>query len=68
LVEKDIAVLAMKSLAMGAIVKQKVFRVEDALRYVWSLPVSVLISGCDRPEVLDQNIASAKMFHPISEA
>ena len=68
LVEKDIAVLAMKSLAMGAIVKQKVFRIEDALRYVWSLPVSVLISGCDRPEVLDQNIASAKMFHPISEA
>ena len=66
LVEKDIGVLAMKSLAMGEIAKQKVFKVEDALRYVWSLPVSVLISGCDSPEVLDQNVASSKMFRPIS--
>ena len=66
LVEKDIGVLAMKSLAMGEIAKQKVFKVEDALRYVWSLPVSVLISGCDSPEVLDQNVASSKMFQPIS--
>ena len=66
LVEKDIGVLAMKSLAMGEIAKQKVFKVEDALRYVWSLPVSVLISGCDSPEVLDQNVAAAKMFQPIS--
>ena len=66
LVEKDIGVLAMKSLAMGEIAKQKVFKVEDALRYVWSLPVSVLISGCDSPEVLDQNVASSKMFQPIA--
>jgi predicted aldo/keto reductase-like oxidoreductase len=56
----------MKSLAMGEIAKQKIFKVEDALRYVWSLPVSVLISGCDSPEVLDQNVASSKMFQPIS--
>ena len=66
LVEKDIGVLAMKSLAMGEIAKQKVFKVEDALRYVWSLPVSVLISGCDSPEVLDQNVASSKIFQPVS--
>ena len=66
LVEKDIGVLAMKSLAMGEIAKQKVFKVEDALRYVWSLPVSVLISGCDSPEVLDQNVASSKVFQPVS--
>ena len=66
LVKKDIGVLAMKSLAMGEIAKQKVFKVEDALRYVWSLPVSVLISGCDSPEVLDWNVASSKMFQPIS--
>ena len=56
----------MKSLAMGEITRQKVFKVEDALRYVWSLPVSVLISGCDSPEVLEQNVASSKMFQPIS--
>ena len=66
LVKRNVGVLAMKSLAMGEITRQKVFKVEDALRYVWSLPVSVLISGCDSPEVLEQNVASSKMFQPIS--
>ena len=67
LVDKNLGVLAMKSLAMGEIRKQGIVSVNEALQYVWSLPVSVLISGCDSLEVLDQNVTFAKMFQSISQ-
>ena len=68
LVEKGIGVLAMKTLSMGRLLEHNVVSVEEGLRYVWSLPVSVLISGFNAPEHVDMNVSIAKAFTPMTDA
>ena len=41
---------------------------QEALRYVWSLPVSTLVSGMASVEHLKANVASARGFVAMSEA
>jgi aryl-alcohol dehydrogenase-like predicted oxidoreductase len=41
--------------------------VQAALRYVWSLPVSTLISGMASVEHLRANVAAARSFVAMSE-
>jgi aryl-alcohol dehydrogenase-like predicted oxidoreductase len=68
LVERGIAPLAMKSLnGTGRVLKDKVLTAKEALSYVWSLPVSVLISGMDSPRVLRENVKLAREFEPLSD-
>src|SRR3954453_13596056 len=53
LLERNIGCLAMKSLGgNGSIVTQAGVPVEDALRYVLSLPISTLVTGIDSEKVL----------------
>ena len=67
LVERNIGVLAMKSLGgNGSIVTKAGVPVEDALKYVLSLPVSTLVSGIDSEKVLDQNLKIVREFKPLS--
>jgi aryl-alcohol dehydrogenase-like predicted oxidoreductase len=40
----------------------------DALYYVLSLPVSTVIVGCDSVAQLEENVALARAFTPLSEA
>lgn len=40
--------------------------VQEGLSYAMSLPVSVTISGMESPDVLNQNIAIASGFRPLS--
>ena len=72
LVQRNMGVLAMKTLAgdglLGGrggagphIVPDRV-SVHDALRYVWSLPVSTLVSGMQTVPHVKANIATAKSF------
>jgi predicted aldo/keto reductase-like oxidoreductase len=69
LVERNIGVLAMKSLGgNGSIVTKAGVPVEDALRYVLSLPISTLVSGIDSEKVLDQNLKIVREFKPLSTA
>jgi len=64
---RGIAPIAMKSLGgTGEAVKKKVLTVNEALRYVLSLPIAVLVSGMDKLEVLHQNIAIARNFTPMT--
>jgi predicted aldo/keto reductase-like oxidoreductase len=42
--------------------------VQEALRYVWSLPVSSLVSGMASVEHLKANVASARSFVAMAEA
>src|SRR5262249_51065165 len=57
LLQRNIGALAMKSLGgNGSIVAKAGVPVEDALRYVLSLPVSTLVTGIDSEKVLDQNL------------
>jgi predicted aldo/keto reductase-like oxidoreductase len=67
LLQRNIGVLAMKSLGgTGVIVKEAGIPVEDALRYVLSLPISTLVSGIDSEKVLDQNLKIVREFRPMS--
>ena len=58
----------MKSLGgEGKIVSEAGVPVEDALRYVLSLPIATLVSGIDSEKVLDQNLKIVRDFQPLSE-
>lgn len=68
LTRRGIAVLGMKSLGgSGEIVKNGVITAAEGLRYAMSVPgVAVTISGMESPEVLQQNLAVARGFRPLS--
>ena len=53
--------------AHGEIVKGAGVPVEDAIRYVLSLPISTLVSGIDTESVLEQNLKIVREFKPISD-
>lgn len=67
LVEKNIAVLAMKTISAGNIIKHNVASVAESLRFVWSQPVTVLISGCDSPAHVRENVLAAVNFKPMTD-
>jgi aryl-alcohol dehydrogenase-like predicted oxidoreductase len=67
--KRGIAPLGMKSLGgSGEMVRKGGVTVEEGLSYAMSLPVAVTISGMESPEVLEQNIAIASSFQPLSNA
>jgi uncharacterized protein len=67
LLQRNIGVLAMKSLGgTGVIVSKAGIPVEDALRYVLSLPISTLVTGIDSEKVLDQNLKIVRELKPLS--
>jgi aryl-alcohol dehydrogenase-like predicted oxidoreductase len=66
--KRGIAPIGMKSLSgSGEPIKKKVLTIEEALRYVMSLPIATLVSGIDSIDVLHQNLAIAKSFKPLSD-
>jgi predicted aldo/keto reductase-like oxidoreductase len=66
--EQGIAIQAMKSFADGHLFKSGAgITPQEALRYTMSLPVSTVVSGMDSLEVLEQNMAIARDFKPLSE-
>ena len=67
LVAEKIAVLGMKSLAGGVLVKNGALSVQECLHYALNLPASVVISGIDSMEVLEQNLAALRSFKPLSD-
>jgi predicted aldo/keto reductase-like oxidoreductase len=69
LARRGIGPLGMKSLGgAGKIVTEAGVRVEDALRYVLSLPIASLVSGIDSVKVLEQNLKIAREFKPMTES
>ena len=65
---RGIAPIGMKSLGgRGNIVTEAGIPVEDALRYVLSLPISTLVCGIDSEKVLDQNLKIANFDIAIAE-
>jgi aryl-alcohol dehydrogenase-like predicted oxidoreductase len=64
---RGVAVLGMKSMGgSGEIVKHGAATPEEALRYAMSLPVATTISGIESPDRLEQNLAVARGFAPMS--
>jgi predicted aldo/keto reductase-like oxidoreductase len=66
LVERNIGVLGMKPLAAGEAVKSGTATAEECLRYAMSLPTSVVITGCDSMEILEQALRIWRDFMPMS--
>jgi len=67
LVEENIAVLGMKPLANGLILKSKTASAVECLRYALSLPASVVITGLDSMPILEQAFDVIRTFQPMSE-
>jgi predicted aldo/keto reductase-like oxidoreductase len=66
LVKHGIGVLGMKSMANGIILKSGTATPVECLHYALSLPTSVVITGCDSMEVLDQALAAVRTFRPLT--
>ena len=60
LVKKQIGVLGMKSMGSGHILTSKTVTPIECLHYALSLPTSVVITGIDSSEILDQAFQAAK--------
>jgi len=66
---RGIAALGMKSMGgSGELVSNGVVTAAEALRYAMSLPVTVTISGMESPDVLRQNLETARGFQPMPPA
>ena len=81
LLKRNMGVLAMKSLSNGGFfgatshfesgdepkIIPQYASIKEALSFVWSLPVSVLITGPDNVDMLKEKIAIAKSFKAMNE-
>lgn len=66
-VKHNLGIIAMKTISNGRITEHKVATASESLTYVWNLPVSVLVTGCDSPEHLAENVATAKSYKKLSD-
>lgn len=67
LVKEGIAVLAMKPLGSGAILKSGAANAIECLHYALNLPASTVITGIDQIEYLDQALEAVRTFKPMSQ-
>jgi hypothetical protein len=67
LVEHDIGVLAMKSMADGVLLESNTATPIECLHYGLNLPTSVVITGIDSLEILDQSLEAVRTFRPLGE-
>jgi hypothetical protein len=65
-VKQKIGVLGMKSMGDSVILKSKVVTPIECLHYAMSLPTSVVFTGMDKPERIDQAFEAVKTFEPLS--
>jgi len=66
-VKENIGVLGMKSMGDGVILKSKSATPMECLHYAMSLPTSVVITGIDSMEILDQALEAARSFQPMTK-
>lgn len=67
LVRQNTGVLGMKSMANGILLKSKTVTPTECLHYALNLPTSVVITGIDRMEILDQACEAVRTFRPMSD-
>lgn len=64
----NMGILGMKPMGDGVILKSHTVTPVECLRYAMHLPVSVVITGCDSMQVLQQALDTAKNFHGLSDS
>ncbi len=67
LLRQEIGVLGMKSMANGIILRSGAVTAVECLHYALNLPTSVVITGCDSMEVLQQAFDAAASFRPLTK-
>jgi aryl-alcohol dehydrogenase-like predicted oxidoreductase len=67
LVKQNIGVLGMKSMANGILLKSKTVTPIECLHYAMNLPTSVVITGIDSMDILDQAFEAARTFSPMTD-
>jgi len=67
LVKQNTGVLAMKTLGNRMILESKTATAIECLQYAMNLPVSVVITGCESMEDLEQALEAARTFKPMSD-
>jgi len=66
LLQQGIAVLGMKPMGDGMLLKSGSLTPVECLHYSLSLPTSVVITGLDRMDRLEQALEAARTFRPLS--
>jgi len=66
LVKQNTGVLGMKSMGNGIILKSGTVTPVECLHYALNLPTSVVITGCDSMELLDQALDALRTFRPLT--
>ncbi|MEH1804884.1 aldo/keto reductase [Nostoc sp.] len=67
LVKQNIGVLGMKSLANGILLRSKTVTPIECLHYALNLPTSVVITGIDSMEILEQAFEAVRTFQPMND-
>ncbi len=67
LVEHNIGVLGMKPMGDKQILQSKTAQPVECLQYALNLPTSVVITGCDSLQILQQALKVARSFRPLSQ-
>jgi uncharacterized protein len=65
LVKHEIGVLGMKPMGDGQILRSKTATPVECLHYAMNLPTSVVITGCDSLQILQQALDAAQSFKPM---
>jgi predicted aldo/keto reductase-like oxidoreductase len=66
LVRQKTGVLGMKTMANGILLKSNTVTPIECLHYALNLPTSVVITGIDSMEILDQACEAVRTFRPMS--
>ena len=70
LVQKQIGILGMKTFGdhfiLDKVLADKLSTPIEMLHYSMTMPVSVVITGIDRMEILDQALTAARTFQPLT--
>ena len=67
LVKQNIGILGMKSLANGILLRSNTVTPIECLHYALNLPTSVVITGIDSMEILDQAFEAVRTFQPMDD-
>lgn len=67
LVKRKIGILGMKSMANGILLRSNTVTPIECLHYALNLPTSVVITGIDSLEILDQAFEAIKTFQPMTQ-
>ena len=65
--EKNMGIIAMKTLAGGPILRNNIATVSESLHFAMTYPVSTVCSGMDSVDILKENIEITKNYAPMAE-